>query len=277
MRSVGLVAVVMITAGSAFADPAGPPGLAQTIPPPPAPVATGPLDDMAHAAGSERGLLFDTAMTVPAGSVDLGGRCCFDAGAVDAAAGLTSTTELSAEVGVIGDATTFAVGLKQVIVHGARWRIAIEGSARQINPFAVAQPAIGGEPIGGEPNGDGFDYRAPSTNLLGIGGVATACIDDGCRVLVTGGAQALVQLGTGEVTPLVWADIEAGAPRLRAIAEVANIGDTGMGGSGGSIYVVAGRGGWRRLMFEAGAAFLPGDYAGASTQTMPYVGVIARP
>jgi len=269
MRSMGLVAVVTITAGNAFADPAGPPGLAQTVAPPPA-VAASPLDDMAHAAGSERGLLLDTAMTVPAGSVDVGGRCCFEAGAVDAVAGLTSTTELSAEAGMLGLATTLAVGLKQVVAHGPRWRVAIEGGARQINMFQT-------EFINVAPTDPGASQPNLTENLLGIGGVATGCIDDRCRVVVTGGAQALVVLGTGQVAPLVWANVEVGAPRLRAIAEVANIGDTGMTGAGGTVYVVAGRGGWRRLMFEAGAVFLPGDYAGASTQTMPYVGVIARP
>jgi hypothetical protein len=283
MRALGVLAFVVVgfVAGPAAADPGGPPGLtpAEAPPPPPSEAppppseAPPPLDEAEQLPGSARGFIFDSAATVPVGRVELSGRAIAGgAGVLDIAAGVTPTTELGAEVGLLGDTTTMATDLEQVIAHGPRWRIALEGSLRRLSfPAEMIDATL--MPVGAAPSGGSGSHN----DLFGLAAIATGCIDAGCRVVATGGAQALDVPASGQVAPIGWLSVQAGVPRLRAIGELIVVGDTGSSGAGGKMFVLGARGGWHTISLEGAVVVIPADYAGGSSFVAPYVGVAVRP
>jgi hypothetical protein len=237
----------------------------------PAPAdATQPIDTVARMPAAERGFLFDSALTVPVGKVEVGARCCPDAGVIDLAVGITPTTELSLQGGVFGLATSFSTQLKQVLVHNGRFRIAALASVRRLTPFEFARPNI--------VMVTGTDIRPydPTIDLISAGAVATGCFDARCRVMATGGGEAMVVRSTGLVAPVGWAQVSIGVPRLRAIGEVIVVGPTGAAGNGGTAWLAGARGGWRTVSLEAAVVVVPGDYAGAEPMVLPYAGIAGR-
>ena len=250
----------VLVAGRAAAEP--PPA-----PEPPAP-PTG-IDALARRPGAERGFVFDTAVTVPRGQVELGGRTLDgQVNAVDLAAGVTSTTQLDVEYGVIGNVETLATGVVQVVAHTDRFRIALDGTLRQLNQteFLPVEMPVGAGGIG--------PLLAPGEqtrhdNLFGAGAVMTGCLDPRCEVELNAGGQALLPLTGGDVVGLGWGDVEMGNESVRLVVEVIGVGGDG----GGSLALVGARGTWRHLGVEGGITVTSGGSPGVA----PMVGLTVRP
>ncbi|HEX4455838.1 MAG TPA: hypothetical protein VH143_33490 [Kofleriaceae bacterium] len=243
MRAAAII--VVFVASSSHADPIGM-------------LASSPL--------AERGLALGTALTVPAGDVELSGRAAVGAaGVADVATGLTATTELWVEA-AIGTAAdhSYALGLKQVIVHRRTWQLALEGAARHLTE-SDSDPY---DPVGtlsfGPSNG-----RADAFALAAI---ASACAD-GCRALFTAGVTAAVMPASSAQSAALlyaWLDASYGGEHVRGIFELA-----AFPVRDGELVGVAGvRAGWRHVAFELGLG-----YAGTepSPIVLPILGVAYRP
>ena len=202
-----LVALAALSwlANAAAAD-SGPPGLAAPSAAPsaaptaapgatlPAPEPPSALDDAAQYPASDRGALFENAITVPQGQAEVNLRATVGVAALDLRFGVTSTTELSVEVGMAASSPStvpeIAVGIKQVLVRGRRFRLAVDGSLRNVfyNPN-VEEPACCGAGIGDD------SVQSQSIQIGGIGAVATGCVDSRCFFRVSMGGQVWVAFG----------------------------------------------------------------------------------
>lgn len=190
--------------------PDGPPGLAPVVivvPPPgvavdqpPAPPLT-TIAAQSAIASSQRNLMTGTALTVPQGRVEIAGRSAIVVNGVSIAGGLTSTTELWADIyGVIDeDASVYGAGIKQVLARGSNWQLAATASIR-----------------GGSDGG--------SDEKIGlVGGLLTACTER-CTVMATGGV-AVLFADSDEAIPYYSAAISVGAPTVRLIGELVSAKD----------------------------------------------------
>ena len=274
---------LVLVAGTAAADPApaqpAPATPASTAPanlavPAPAPAAaTEPVgvDARARRPGAERGYIFASALNLPAGAVEVDVRALTAGiGVLDVEAGLTQTTELTAEAGLIPEnGNTLATEVEQVFAHTSRIRVAVLGTLRQVNQQVYyAEPVnVGGAAM---PLVAPFDNsNTQATNLLGLGGVGTACLDAPCEVEITAGAQAMIPLTGGQAVGVGWGDLSIGNQSLRAVGELLTIGDSG------AIGLLGLRGGWQHVGVDLAVTFVPTD--SDSSTPMIYLGLGIRP
>jgi hypothetical protein len=231
---VALAAVSWLS--SVAAADAGPPGM--YAPPPPvvpapatvAPAPEGPsaLDEAAQYPASDRGAVFENAITVPQGQAELDARATIGVAMLDLRIGVTSTTELSAEVGGVfandPPVPEVAIGIKQVLVRGRRFRLAIDGSLRtvvyqqdNIEPGGISSGAVGC--CGAVSSGPSTSNASVQIGALGL--VATGCVDGGCTFRLTAGAQVWGAFGdnSGGTVEVAWMDAEVGSPRCRLAVE----------------------------------------------------------
>jgi hypothetical protein len=270
-RAVLIAGVAAWLPGTAAAD-GTPPG-ATPAAPPTAPEQPSALDDAAQYPASDRGAAFENALTVPQGQAEVDVRAMAGGLAVlDLRFGATSTTELSAEVGgVAGDGFVpeIAVGIKQVLVRGRRFRFAVDASLRNVFSGGVyAEPAAG-------PNGCcSGGAQNTSVQVATLGAVVTGCLDRDCVLRLSLGGQiwgAFGDGGGGGTVEVAWIDAELGSPHFRFATE-AILGFSGGGDGPAQIVTVGLRGGGRHLAAEGGAALI-GDVPGVP---VPYFGITAR-
>src|SRR5512138_3558246 len=137
-RSVVVVLGLVAGATPAAADPKqiatvvvdGPPGADIDAPPkalavplvPPKTDDRTAIERRNSAAGSGRGMFWDTALTVPSGEAELAVNAYVPFGFARLGAGLTSTTELTVDVGKLFEdhdgIAVYGLGLKQVLGRG---------------------------------------------------------------------------------------------------------------------------------------------------------------
>jgi hypothetical protein len=207
MKSV-LVVVAALVPAVASADslrvatatyddaPFEPPGMAPVVvvedaPPAPPPVST--IAAQSSIVGSQRNLLSGTALTVPKGQVELAARSATLLNGASIAGGLTSTTEVWADVYTVieEEGSIYGVGLKQVLARGDNWQLAVTGSIR------------------------GADEE--DDKLVTVGGVVTACTER-CTVMASGGV-SLLMFEDEEYLPVYSGAISVGSPTVRLIGE----------------------------------------------------------
>jgi hypothetical protein len=282
------MAAVSWLSGVAAAD-AGPPGATFTPPgggpstvTPIAPVVpaasvdpTQPgLDAIAAAPGTDRGVLFENALTVPQGQAEIDVRGTIAVGVLDLRFGATPTTELSLEAGLAAGLPELAVGIKQVIVNGRRFRLALDGSLRQL--YVQEEVAQSAACCGGQPDPTGF-IQSSSAQVGAIGVVATGCIDGGCMLRVSAGSQLWVAFGDGGgAVEVAWADVELGPPKLRLVTEGILGFNFASGNAPVQVVALGLRGGWRKFALEGGAVVVTNDDGTGNTVTLPYLGVTGR-
>lgn len=259
---------LVLVAGAAAADPA-----TVAVPAPAAAAAATPtgVDARARRPGTERGYIFASALTPPSGSVEVDVRALTaGVGVLDVEAGITSTTALTAEAGLIPDSgNTLATEIEQVFARTNRVRVAVLGTLRQVNQQQVyyAPVGAGGGPM---PLVTPFDAgNTQATNLLGLGGVGTACLDAPCQVEVTAGAQALIPLGGGSAVGVGWGDLSVGNQSIRAVGELITIGDSG------AIGLLGLRGEWTHVALDGAVTIVPTSTD--SNAPMIYLGLGVRP
>jgi hypothetical protein len=208
------VAVVIVSSlsGAAAAD-SGPPGATPGAAPPLAVDPDQPsLDSIANDAGADRGTVFENALTVPRGRFEVDLRGTSGVGALDLRFGATSTLEVSIEAGLLTGAqataaTTpeFAAGIKDTLVPGRRFRVAVEASVRTV--YYAPVPFL---PAGATATPAGLDLSlsGSSDQFASLGTVVTGCVDAGCTLRLTGGGQLVYELNNGgSVGSLFWTDI----------------------------------------------------------------------
>lgn len=223
MKAVLAALVVLPVVASADAPPmTGPPGSTEPAVQPfqaaVAPVrAKLGIEARQDVVAGNRGLAAPTAITVPAGKVEVTVQTLIPfAGLGGLNAGLTSTTEVWVEGALAyadeGDTgTELGVGAKQILVRTKNIAIAATGSVRR---FA----------------GSGDDER-----LMGVGGVVTLCVDDGCGLEVSGSLARMWGFhesdydtnGPGE--NLVTLSASAGNATTRVMIEAMSIDDETVG------------------------------------------------
>jgi hypothetical protein len=202
------------------------------------------IDTLARAPLADRGIVLGTALTVPAGEVELSVRTVIVAGEATVAIGITPTTELwvDAALGVALD-HTYAVGLKQVIVHRPAWQLALEGAARHITEY----DSDSYDPVGTLSFGPTLGGRADAFALTAI---ASACADD-CRALF-----------------YAWLDASYGGEHVRGIVELAAV-----PGVGGAFGMVGLRAGWRHVAVDVGLGYASVD----APIVLPVISAAYRP
>lgn len=172
MKAAVAALVLVLAPAIASADvlvTTGAPGSGQTVAQPfvaPAPPKKSPIDQRQDVVASGRGLAAPTAITVPAGQVELTMQSLIPFAALAGLnAGLTSTTEVWVEgaTAFVEDAGgEYGAGIKQSLVRTRNLALAVTGSMRK------------------------FTDGGSGNKLLGIGGVATLCVDDGCALELSG-------------------------------------------------------------------------------------------
>jgi hypothetical protein len=187
----------------------GPPGSIELPPAPPPPdavvaVTPPPLSAIAaqsQVVASQRGILTGTALTVPAGKVELGARTAFLASGVTINGGLSSTTELWAEAyGVVDEGSIVGAGIKQVLGRGDSWQLAATASVRVLT----------------EENQ--HDLGSEEMRIGSVGGVLTMCTES-CSVMLTGAVQ--LWMATGEESfPVGTLGVSFGGKRARLFGEI---------------------------------------------------------
>ena len=223
-----------------------------------------PIDTLASSPLAERGIVLGTALTVPTGEVELSARTVIVAGEATVAIGLAPTTELWVDA-ALGTALdhTYAVGLKQVIVHRGTWQLALEGTARRITEYD-SNPY---DPVGTLSFGPTLGGRA---DAFGLTAIASACADD-CHALFTGGVTAAVMPSSSAQNAALfyaWIDASYGREHVRGIVELAAV--PGVGGAFGMLGL---RAGWRHVAFDVGLG-----YASIGTPiVLPVISAAYRP
>ncbi len=243
MRAVAIAVAVVFVSSSSRADP---------------------IDTLASSPLAERGLALGTALTVPAGDVELSGRTVLIAGEANVAIGLGRTTELWVDAAIgVGADHTYALGLKQVIVHRPSWQLAVEGAARRITEYD-ADPY---DPVGTL----SFAPANGRADAFSLAVIASVCADD-CHALFTGGVSAAVMPGSGQSAALFygWLDASYGGAHVRGIFELAAFPVF----DGHAIGVLGLRAGWRHVAFDVGLGYV--DQA-PSPIILPILGVAYRP
>ncbi|HEY1548703.1 MAG TPA: hypothetical protein VGG28_12830 [Kofleriaceae bacterium] len=244
MRAVVVVIIAVLGSSSSYADP---------------------IDTLSSTPLAERGLALGTALTVPAGDVELSGRSIFVAADADVAIGLGRGTELWVE-GAIGTAAdhSYALGLKQVIAHRHSWQLALEGAVRRITEYD-SNPY---DPVGTLSFGPVTSGRA---DAFALSAIASACAAD-CRALFTGGVTAAIMPGADESAALFygWLDASYGSGHVRGIFELAAfpVFEGHVVGTAGARFT------WRHVAFEVGLGWI--DQA-PSPILAPVIGVAYRP
>ena len=222
------------------------------------------IDTLARAPLADRGIVLGTALTVPAGEVELSVRTVIVAGEATVAIGITPTTELwvDAALGVALD-HTYAVGLKQVMVHRPAWQLALEGAARHITEY----DSDSYDPVGTLSFGPTLGGRADAFALTAI---TSACADD-CHALFTGGMTAAVMpSSTAQYAALfyAWLDASYGGEHVRGIVELAAV-----PGVGGAFGMVGLRAGWRHVAVDVGLGYASVD----APIVLPVISAAYRP
>ncbi len=268
-------AVVASLGGVAVAD-GGPPGATPVAPAPDQPS----LDAFANDAAADRGTVVENALTVPRGQFEVDVRGTSGFGLLDLRLGVTSTTELSIETGLVtgvgagGTTPAFAAGIKHTLVPGRRFRLAVDASVRTVyyEPFAFL-------PAGSTPTPPGLDLSLsnPSYQLVSLGTVATGCVDRSCVLRLTGGGQLVYDFNNGGgIAPLVWTDVELGSEHLRVVAEgVLGAVFASGGGAEGIAATIGARTSWRHVSAELGAIIVPRNTT-AEVEPAPYFGIAGR-
>lgn len=117
-------------------------------------------------SASGRGLVTPTAITVPAGGVEVSLQSVVPLGGIlGLVAGITGTTEVWAEGAAVileDQAGAYGAGIKQSLLRTQHIAIAATGSARMLTDDGKSEP------------------------LYAVGAVATVCVDDACAVEVSG-------------------------------------------------------------------------------------------
>jgi hypothetical protein len=173
--------------------------------PAPAPAALTPIEQRRAIVGAGRGLAGNTALTVPAGRVEVSMRSFVPfAGLITVSAGLGSTTELSAEVGGIDDGgatVAFGVGAKQVLAKRDRMQVSIGGTLRRLQDTSEESYAI---------------------MLAQVGGTLSACVTEPCSLMVSAGVSGLYITDEGSM-PVFSLGLSAGGRTTRLLAEAYQI------------------------------------------------------
>lgn len=172
------------------------------FPAPPQPAELSPLEQRRRLPNGSRGLLGHTALTVPQGTVDVSMRTLFPYAALATiSVGVGPTTELSADLGgtIIDDSQAALVGggVKQVLVRTDRVQLSVGGSIRRLHM----------------PDGDG------GINFAQAGGTLSACLDQPCSVLVSGGLSAIYTTEEDRLLPSLTVGISAGSRHTRVLGE----------------------------------------------------------
>ena len=187
-----------------YEEPLAPPGMAPVVvvdPEPaivtPAPDARSTIAKHGDSVASQRHFLSGTALTVPQGRVEVAGKSAIVINGISVAAGLTSTTELWADVYTVieDEGSVYGAGLKQVLARGDSWQLAATGSIR-----------------GG---GDGGDDE----RIASLGGIVSACTQN-CAAMVSGGVQVVFADDEDEALPIYSGGISVGGATSRLVAEL---------------------------------------------------------
>lgn len=283
MKAV-LVALTLPFASIAAAAPIeihGPPGgeaAASTPPstPPSTPVAFAPrgaLDVPAQstpakpvgvaarqqAVASDHGLVGGTAITIPEGHVEVSLQMVAPyAGIATLGAGITKSTELWVDGATTlstsdgGEAQhTYAVGLKQVLIRSRNGSIAATGALRKIS--------------------SGF---GESSGWKALGLVGSACLDDGCGVLVSGSVQRLFGYysydydtgGSSNAQTLITVGASVGGSTTRFLLDLVQLNEDAVGFLGIRLGTTA-------AAFDLGFGKSLG---GGSEEAVPWLGVTGR-
>ena len=164
---------------------------------------------------STRGILSSTAITVPRGHVEATLQLPLSLPGVilGVNVGVTRTTELWIDGGTSlfdGDADperTFGIGVKQVIVRGAKAAVALTGALRRVSTRILE-----------------------SKGYQSLGGVGTLCVDDRCIVELSAAYQYLFNYRQGSPdgnysygAHLVSLGASVGSPAVRGLIEVISI------------------------------------------------------
>ena len=170
----------------------------------PAPDARSTIAKQSESVAAQRHFLSGTALTVPQGRVEIAGKSAIVVNGVSIAAGLTSTTELWADVYTVIDdeGGVYGAGLKQVLARGDSWQLAATGSIR-----------------GG---GDGGDDE----RIASLGGIITACTQN-CTAMASAGVQVLFADDEDEALPIYSGGISLGNATSRLVGELMMVEEDG--------------------------------------------------
>ncbi len=217
--------------------PVVPPGMTPVIvvepevdaPPPP----VSAIAAQNQIVASQRNFLSGTALTVPAGRVELTAKSAIVVNGVSIAAGLTSTTEVWADIyGVIDEGGgVYGLGLKQVLARGGTWQLAATASVR-----------------GGS---DGADDEKIGT----LGGVFTVCTES-CTAMASAGVTVLFTQDDSEALPIYTGGLSIGGATARLLGEVMMASENGQAEGLGFLGV---RFGSRKYAVDLGLIKLVGE------------------
>lgn len=162
-----------------------------------APPAKTTMQQQSGIVASQRHFFSGTALTVPQGTVEIAGKTAIVVNGVSIAAGLTSTTEIWADVYTVieDEGGVYGAGLKQVLGRGDSWQLAATASVR-----------------GG---GDGFDDE----KIGSIGGIFSACTER-CNAMASAGIQVLFADGEDESLPVFTGGVSFGSATTRLVGEL---------------------------------------------------------
>jgi hypothetical protein len=171
--------------------------------PPPKTDDRAPLERRSSVAGSNRGMFWDTALTVPSGQADVGVRALIPFGMLQVSAGVTDSTEISVDGGkLFGEdheqLALYGIGVKQVLVRGRSAAISAIASVHQFTE-------------GNNSSGE---------NLLLLGGVGTVCATDECGLLLSASVQGIFSRDSSDTPLLVTLAMSAGGDTTRFMLEL---------------------------------------------------------
>lgn len=211
-----------------------------------------------QAVASDHGLVSSTAITIPEGHVEVSLQMLAPyAGIATLGAGITKSTELWVDGATTlsndgGEAEhTYAVGLKQVLFRSRNGSIAATGSLRKFSS--------------GYGESDGW-------KSLGL--VGSACVDDGCGLMVSGSVQRLFGYysydydtgGSTNAQTLITVGASVGGSTTRFLLDVVQLNEDSVGFLGLRL-------GTASAAFDLGFGKSLGE---GSDETIPWVGVTGR-
>ncbi|HWU88391.1 MAG TPA: hypothetical protein VN253_13990, partial [Kofleriaceae bacterium] len=242
----------------AAVEPLGPPSETAAVPAPGAIPAAAPaaadrperteptaIERRRATANAGRGLVGHTALTVPAGSVEVSMRSIVPyAGLATIAAGISSTTELSADLGGAldsdGPVAIYGAGIKQVLVRGDRMQLSVGGSIRRIQ-------------------------EGRTLTMGQFGGTLSACTDSECTGLFSAGISGVFVPREEVMVPVLSLGLSVGSEHTRLLGEAFMI-------AGGAILFGGLRFGSARFTGDLGLMSVLED----GTELMPFVGFGVR-
>lgn len=188
--------------------------------PPPAKPVLPPMETAASYVGATHAMTSGTALILPAGHYEFTARGAPGFGEdISITGSIGGKTELAFSFGKTdrhGEITAVGASLTHQVWKNERFAVAAAGSLRGTSRpgpvILMGDPAMAVD-------SDPTDYGA----IVAAGGVATACMDRGCRFLANAGAQ--VASDFHGVSPLLSASIEATSPRTNLIGEVVSFAD----------------------------------------------------